>query len=160
MWISTRSSLTLLLLGEQLLVGRDARLRLRVARLRRDAHPLQLARERALARRLLLLLAGEPRLLLLEPARVVALVRDALAAVELEDPAGDVVEEVPVVRDGDDGARVVGEEALEPRDRLGVEMVRRLVEQQQIRRRQQQPASATRRRSPPESVVDVAVAVG
>ena len=96
--------------------------------------------ERALARRLLLLLVREPRLLLLEPAGVVALVRDPLAAVELEDPAGDVVEEVAVVGDGDDGARVVGEEALEPGDRLGVEVVRRLVEEQQVGRRQQQPA--------------------
>ena len=62
------------------------------------------------------------------------------AAVELEDPAGDVVEEVAVVRDGDDGAGVVREEALEPRDRLGVEVVRRLVEQQQVGRGEQQPA--------------------
>ena len=82
----------------------------------------------------------EPLLLLLEPAGVVALVRDPAAAVELEDPAGDVVEEVPVVRDGDDGALVVGEEPLEPEHRLGVEVVRRLVEQQQVGRRQQQPA--------------------
>ena len=72
--------------------------------------------------------------------RVVALERDAAAAVELEDPAGDVVEEVPVVRDRDDGALVLGEEALEPADRLGVEVVRRLVEQQQVGRREQQPA--------------------
>ena len=42
--------------------------------------------------------------------------------------------------DGDDGARVVLEEALQPGDRLGVEMVGRLVEQQQVRRLQQQPA--------------------
>ena len=82
----------------------------------------------------------EPRLLLLEPARVVALVRDAPAAIELEDPAGDVVEEVPVVRDRDDGALVVREEALEPEDRLGVEVVRRLVEEQQVGRAQEQPA--------------------
>ena len=82
----------------------------------------------------------EPRLLLLEPARVVALVGDAAAAVELEDPAGDVVEEVPVVRDRDDGALVVGEEALEPEHRFGVEVVRRLVEQQQVGRREEQPA--------------------
>ena len=44
------------------------------------------------------------------------------------------------MRDGDDRALVVLEEPLEPRDRLGVEMVRRLVEQQQIRRLQQQAA--------------------
>ena len=65
---------------------------------------------------------------------------NAGAAIELEDPAGDVVEEVAVVRDGDDGARIVLEEALEPGDRLGVEVVGRLVEQQQVGRLQQQPA--------------------
>ena len=92
--------------------------------------------------RLLLLLGREPRLLLLEPTGVVALVRDPAAAVELEDPAGDVVEEVPVVGDGDDGARVLGEEPLEPGDRLGVEMVRRLVQEQQVRRGQEQPAQS------------------
>ena len=40
--------------------------------------------------------------------------------------------------DGDDGALVRLEEALEPGDRLGVEMVRRLVEQEQVRRREEQ----------------------
>ena len=62
------------------------------------------------------------------------------AAVELEDPARDVVEEVAIVGDRDDGALVLGEVALEPRDRLGVEVVRGLVEQQQVGRREQQPA--------------------
>ena len=62
------------------------------------------------------------------------------AAVELEDPAGDVVEEVAIVGDGDDGALVLGEVALEPRDRLGVEVVGGLVEQQQVGRAEQQPA--------------------
>ena len=74
---------------------------------------------------------GEPSPLLFEPAGIVPLIRDAAATVELEDPAGDVVEEIAVVRHGDDGALVVGEEALEPRDGLGVEMVRRLVEEEQ-----------------------------
>ena len=64
----------------------------------------------------------------------------ALAAVELEDPAGDVVEEVPVVGHGDDRAGVLGEVALEPRDRLGVEVVRRLVEEEQVGRAEQQAA--------------------
>ena len=129
-----------LLLGEQPLVRREPRLRLRVPRARAHPHPLELARERPPAGRLLLLLGGEPRLLLLEPGGVVALERDAAAAVELEDPAGDVVEEVPVVRHGDDGSLVLGEEALEPAHRLGVEVVRRLVEQQQVGRGEEQPA--------------------
>ena len=79
-------------------------------------------------------------LLLLEPRRVVALVRDAAAAVELEDPAGHVVEEVAVVGDRDDGALVVVQVALEPRDRLGVEVVGGLVEQQQVGLLEEQPA--------------------
>ena len=40
--------------------------------------------------------------------------------------------------DRDDRALVLGEVALEPVDRLGVEVVRRLVEQQQVGRAQQQ----------------------
>ena len=56
----------------------------------------------------------QPLLLLLQPRRVVALPRNALAAVELEDPAGDVVEEVAIVRDGDDRAGVLLQMLLEP----------------------------------------------
>jgi hypothetical protein len=62
-----------------------------------------------------------------------------VAAVELEDPARDVVEEIAVVGDGHDGALVVGQVALEPCDRLGVEVVGRLVEQQQVGLGEQQP---------------------
>ena len=104
------------------------------------AHPLELAGERPLARVGLLLLARHALELLLEPAGVVAAERDAPAAVELEDPLRDVVEEVAVVGDRDDGARVLLEEALEPLDRLGVEVVRRLVEEQQVRVLEEQPA--------------------
>jgi hypothetical protein len=82
----------------------------------------------------------EPLLLLLEPRRVVALEREPAAAVELEDPAGDVVEEVAVVRHGDDGALVLREEALEPEHRLGVEVVGGLVQEQQVRRGEEEPA--------------------
>ena len=76
--------------------------------------------------------------LLLEPARVIALVGDALAAVEFERPLGDVVEEVAVVGDEDDAARVFLEIVLEPGDGLGVQVVRRLVEQQDVGLREQQ----------------------
>ena len=63
-----------------------------------------------------------------------------MSAVEFEDPAGHVVEEVAIVRDGDDRARVFLQEVLEPGDRLGIEMVGRLVEQQHVRLGQQQSA--------------------
>ncbi len=108
-WISRRLPAALggLGLGEQLLVGAEAGLRLRLPRLGRHADPLELSLEGLRPRRVGLLLPAEPVLLLLEPARVVALERDAAAPVELEDPAGDVVEEVAVVGDGHDGAGVV-----------------------------------------------------
>jgi hypothetical protein len=113
-----------------------------------------------LAGLVLLLLEPESLLLLLEPARVVPLEGHTPTVVELEDPLGDVVEEVAVVGDGDDGAGVVLEEPLEPGDRLGVEVVRRLVEQQQVGVDSSRRHSATRRRSPPESTLDVGVAGG
>ncbi len=72
------------------------------------AHPFEFARERLLAARSCCCSSTSRRAsLLLEPGRVVALPRDAVAAVEFEDPAGDVVEEVAVVGDRDDGARVL-----------------------------------------------------
>ena len=152
--------LHVLLLGEQLLVRAEPRLRLRVAGLRaRRTHSSSRASVRWRAE-LCLLLDLQPRLLLLEPAGVVALVGDAAAAVELEDPAGDVVEEVPVVRHRDDRALVVGEEALEPEHRLGVEVVRRLVEQQQVGRGEEQPAERDPAALAAGERRDVAVASG
>ncbi len=87
-----------------------------------------------------LLLLREPLFLLLEPARVVAFPRNTRTTIELEDPARDVVEEVPVVRDRDHGAVVVLQVPFEPGDRLRVEVVRRLVEQEQIGLAEQEPA--------------------
>ena len=118
----------------------QARLALRLARLGVGAHPFELARERLPQALLLLLLLREPLLLLLEPGGIVALPGNAMPAVELEDPAGDVVEEVAVVRDADDRARVLLEVFLEPGDGFRVEMVGRLVEQQHVGLRQQQAA--------------------
>src|SRR4051794_26772992 len=126
--------------GDQRLVVVQARLLLLLAALGVLAHPVELGGDRLLARALGLLLLREALLLLVEPARVVALERETPAPIELEDPARDVVEEVAVVRDGDDRARVLGEVALEPRDRLGVEVVGRLVEEQQVGRAQEQAA--------------------
>ncbi len=62
------------------------------------------------------------------------------AAVELEDPLGHVVEEVAVVGDGHDRVRVVLQEAFEPLDALGVEVVGGLVEQQQVGAAEQETA--------------------
>src|SRR5262249_9725764 len=78
-------------LFEQILVGVEARLALRLARAGRHADPFELALERFLPPRLGLLLLREPPLFLLQPGGVVALPGDAAAAIELQNPAGDVV---------------------------------------------------------------------
>ena len=57
-----------------------------------------------------------------------------MTAVDLGDPAGDVVEEVTVVGNGDNRARVGREVLLQPEDGLGVQVVGRLVEEQQVGR--------------------------
>src|SRR5439155_218225 len=66
---------------------------------------------------------------------------------ELGDRGHHTVQEVPVVRDEHDRAVVVGEEALEPLERLDVEVVGRLVEQQE-RRAQEQQARERRAHAP------------
>ena len=60
----------------------------------------------------------EALLLLLEPGGVVALPRNAVAAVEFEDPLGDVVEEVAVVGHRDHGARDIPRGSARARPRI------------------------------------------
>ena len=125
---------------QQILVALVARLGLGLARLRRGRDPLLLAGQRLLMRGVLAAFLLEPLLLLHQPGRIVALVGNALAAVELENPARDVVEEVAVMGDDQDRAGIVAQMAFEPGHRLGVEMVGRFVQQQQFRLVEQQLA--------------------
>src|SRR6266542_5211475 len=127
-------------LREERLVRLQACLGLGLARAGRHAYPFELVLERALARRFLLLFLGEALALLLEPRGVITLPRDARAAIELEDPARDIVEEVAVVGDGHHRARIFLEVALEPRHALGVQVVGRLVQEQHVRLLEEEPA--------------------
>ena len=132
-WISSKSSLRVFSASDShLLVARQAGLALGLAALRVLAHPVEFVAQSALELLVLLALDAEPFGLLLQVGRVVALVGVGPPAVELEDPLGDVVQEVPVVGDGEDRARVLGQVLLQPLHALGVEMVGRLVEQQQV----------------------------
>ena len=98
----------------------------------RSAHPFQFLGDRLLARLFGRLFLLQALVLLLQPVGVVALPRNAAAAVEFEDPLGGVVEEVAVVGDRDHGAGEAGQELLQPFDRFGVEVVGRFVEQQHV----------------------------
>ena len=63
-----------------------------------------------------------------------------MPAVDLEDPLRHVVQEVPIVGDGEHRTRVRLEVAFQPLHRLRVQVVGRLVEQQQVGLLQQQLA--------------------
>jgi hypothetical protein len=134
--------LRLLLAGllQQLFIALVARLRFRLPRPRRCGDPFLLARERALAGFFLAALLLQPLLLLDEPGGIIALVGNAAAAVELQNPAGHMVEEIAVVGDDQNCAGIIAQVAFEPRHRLGVEMVGRLVEKEQIGLREEKLA--------------------
>ena len=127
-------------LGDHLVVALQTRAAFGLACLGARAHPLQLVGQAFRELLVALLLGGQTRSLRLEVGGVVALVGVEVAAVDLADPLGDVVEEVAVVRDGEHGALVVVQELLKPQHAFGIEMVCRLVKQQQVGRFEQKAA--------------------
>ena len=127
-------------LGGHLLIGVDTRLGFGLAGFLAGADPFEFLGEGALAADIVARLLLHAFRLLLDPAGIVALERVAAAAVEFEDPVGDVVEEVAVVRDEDDAAGEVDQEVLQPGDGFGVEVVGRFVHQDHVGLRQEQLA--------------------
>ena len=76
--------------------------------------------------------------LLLQPVGIVAFARDTTATVQFKNPCGDVIQEVTVVGDDQDGAFVGHQVLLQPCDGFSVKVVGRLVEQQHFGRFEQQ----------------------
>jgi hypothetical protein len=108
--------LGLLLAGllQQILIALITRLGFGLARLRRGRDPFLLALQSSLMRDVLAALLRKALLLLRQPRGVIALVGDALAAVELENPGRDVVEEIAVMGDDQDRAGIVAQMAFQP----------------------------------------------
>src|SRR5699024_5107947 len=67
-------------------------------------------------------------LFLFQVSGVVTFVWVQAAAVDFGDPFSNMIQEVPVVSDSDNCARVVGQVAFKPGDRFGVQVVCRLVQ--------------------------------
>ena len=82
-------------------------------------------------------LAREPFLLLAQEGLIVAGPGGQRAAIELDDPGRQPLQERAIVRDEDDRTGVLGEKGFEPLDRRDVEVIRRLVQQEHIRLRDQ-----------------------
>ena len=140
-WISSKSSLRVFSASAAISSYRSSRALDLVWR----ALALERTHSSSSARRFCILASLRPSTarrcgLLLQVGGVVALVRVGAAAVELEDPLGHVVQEVPVVGDRDDRAGVLRQVLLQPQHALGVEVVGGLVEQQQVGLLQQQLA--------------------
>jgi hypothetical protein len=99
-----------------LLVAGQAGLALGDAGTRGHPRPFQFALQLLLAGGFLFLLVGKALLLLLQPGRVIALPGNAPATVQFEDPAGDIVQEVAVVRHADNRSRIVPQMTFKPGD--------------------------------------------
>ncbi len=124
-------------LALHLFVVLQAGFALGAARLGIAAHPFQFLLQDAVALALALFLQGEAGSLLLQPVGVVALVGNAFAAVQFEDPARHVIKEITIVGDGDHGAFVLGEVVFQPSHAFGVQVVGGFVQQQDVRSLQQ-----------------------
>ena len=119
-------------LRRQLFVRFDSRLALGLPRLGAHPNPLQFAGQRSLPGLLLTLFDRHPLLAGFQPGGVVALQRNPFAAVDFQDPLGNVVQEISIVRDGNDGAGVPGQVLLQPGNAFGIQVVGRFVQQQQV----------------------------
>ena len=126
----------------QLLVSPQTRLLLGLTGFGRHPHPLQLALQSLAALGLLLFLQSQPLGLLVQPRRIVPLPGNALAAVQLQYPAGHIIQKVPVVRNGDNRSLILLQMRLQPLDTLGVQMVRGLVQKQHVGLPQKQSAQS------------------
>ena len=99
-------------------------------------HPFEFRFHRFEARFFRTLFVLEPLFLLLQPGGVIAFPGNAVPAVEFQDPAGHVVEEITVVGNRHHGAGEVLQESLQPGYRFGVEVVGRFVQDEHVRVRQ------------------------
>ncbi len=124
----------------QLLEAGEARLALGVPALRARAHPFKFGLHRLLPGGGLLFLDLQALFLLLQPGGVVAFPRDAVPAVQFEDPARDIVEEVAVMGHGHDRTGEFGQEAFQPGNAFRIEVVGGFVQQQHVGIGQQQLA--------------------
>ena len=129
-------SIVLLLL--KFFVPQHASFILRGSGFRGHPNPLQFTSQFPLPSRLASFFKSHPLVLLLKPRRVIAFVRNPFATLEFQDPAGNIVEEVPIVSNGDNRAGEISKVLFEPTDRLGVQMVRWFVQQQNVRILQKQ----------------------
>ena len=107
---------------------------------RSHTHPFQLTLQGLTAFAGCLLLHFHTFGLLFQPGRVVTFPGNAFTTIQFENPSGNMVEEITVVRHCNNCSLILLEMLFQPVDRLCVQVVGRLVKQQNIRLLQQQAA--------------------
>ena len=127
-----RAGLHIAILADEILIGRNAGLGFFLTGLRRSIDPLELALQDLHALAFGAVLFDQFLLFLLQPAGVVSFPGQALALLQFQDPAGDIVQEVAIMGDQHHGAFVFAQMAFEPGHGLGIEMFGGLIEQQQV----------------------------
>ncbi len=123
---------------DQFVIGLDTRLGLGLARLGRGGNPLALAGNRLLLGGFLAAFLRHALGLGFQIGGVIALIGNAAAAVEFENPAGHIVKEVAVMGDHHHGTGIFAQMLFQPGNGFRIQMVGRLVEQQQVRLGKQQ----------------------
>ena len=119
-------------LSGHLVIAAHAVLRLGALRARAGADPREFALQETLTATFGLLGDALTNGLRFEIRGVIPRMRKRAAIRDLDDARGDDIEEVTVVGDEDDRTGKVVQTILQPANGLGVEMVRRLVEQEQV----------------------------
>ncbi len=104
------------------------------------AYPFQLAFEGFTAFAFGFFFLGQTSTFLFEPRGIIPFPGDALTTVQFQNPSGYVIEEVAVVGNGNYGSFVLLQMLLKPLNRLGIEVVGRLVEQKYVGFLKQQTA--------------------
>ena len=123
-----------------LLVSAQTGFLLGLAGLRGHPDPFQLAFQGLAPLALLLLFHGKAFGLLVQPGGIIPLPGNALAAVQFQDPAGHVVQEVTVMRNGNHRTLILLQMGFQPLDGFGIQVVGGLVQQEDIGLTQQQAA--------------------
>ena len=108
------------LLRIKLFEASDTRFTLALAAFRIRAHPFELGLNGFLMSRLLLCFGLQSRLFGFEPIRVIAFVRHAMTAVELENPTRCIIKKIAIVSNRDNSTGVVLEKALHPSHALSI----------------------------------------
>ena len=122
----------------QLVIGIDPGFLLGLTRFLPLTHPFQFALKGFLFGLIFPRFLRKALGLLLKPAGIVALIRNAASAIEFQNPAGDIIQKIPVVGHDQDGAFIVDQMLLQPSDGFRIQMVCRFIQQQHFRRFQQQ----------------------